>query len=72
MKMTPISAKALAFLIVLSGMFANVQAAGGGIAWDKSPDRTNDLVALTNGAKLFVNYGLNCHCPSSPTCATTG
>jgi len=64
MKMTPISAKALAFLIVLSGMFANVQAAGGGIAWDKAPDRTNDLVALQNGAKLFVNYCLNCHSAS--------
>jgi len=64
MKMTPISAKALAFLFVLSGMFANVQAAGGGIAWDKAPDRTNDLVALQNGAKLFVNYCLNCHSAS--------
>ena len=31
------------------------------IAWDKAPDRTNDLPALQNGAKLFVNYCLNCH-----------
>ena len=36
-------------------------AAGGGIAWDKAPNKTNDLAALQNGAKLFVNYCLNCH-----------
>jgi cytochrome c1 len=29
--------------------------------WDKAPSRTNDLPALQNGAKLFVNYCLNCH-----------
>ncbi|MCY7306715.1 MAG: cytochrome c1 [Rhodoferax sp.] len=45
-------------------MFANAQAAGGGIAWDKAPDRTNDLVALQNGAKLFVNYCMTCHSAS--------
>jgi len=36
-------------------------AAGGGIAWDKAPDKSNDLLALQHGAKLFVNYCLNCH-----------
>jgi ubiquinol-cytochrome c reductase cytochrome c1 subunit len=36
-------------------------AAGGAIAWDKAPNKTNDLAALQNGAKLFVNYCLNCH-----------
>jgi ubiquinol-cytochrome c reductase cytochrome c1 subunit len=37
-------------------------AAGGGVAWDKFPQqRTTDLAALQNGAKLFVNYCLNCH-----------
>jgi ubiquinol-cytochrome c reductase cytochrome c1 subunit len=37
-------------------------AAGGGIPWDKFPDkRVTDLAALQNGAKLFVNYCLNCH-----------
>jgi len=35
--------------------------AGGGIAWDKAPDKSNDLLALQHGAKLFVNYCLNCH-----------
>lgn len=34
---------------------------GGGLAWDKAPNKTNDMAALQNGAKLFVNYCLNCH-----------
>ena len=42
-----------------------VAAAGDGIAWDKFPkERTTDLAALQNGAKLFVNYCLNCHAAS--------
>ena len=36
-------------------------AAEEGFHWDKAPSRTNDLPALQNGAKLFVNYCLNCH-----------
>jgi len=32
-----------------------------GVTWDKAPNKTNDQVALQNGAKLFVNYCLNCH-----------
>ncbi len=40
---------------------SGAQAAGNGIAWDKAPEKTNDLAALQNGAKLFVNYCLNCH-----------
>ena len=31
------------------------------IAWDKAPNKLNDLGSLQNGAKLFVNYCLNCH-----------
>jgi ubiquinol-cytochrome c reductase cytochrome c1 subunit len=31
---------------------------------DRAPDRTKDLVSLQNGAKLFVNYCLNCHSAS--------
>ena len=43
-------------------MVAGAQASGGDtIAWDKAPNKTNDLGALQNGAKLFVNYCLNCH-----------
>ncbi|WP_028103179.1 cytochrome c1 [Pseudoduganella violaceinigra] len=37
----------------------------GGIAWDKAPDRSHNMAALQNGAKLFVNYCLNCHNASS-------
>lgn len=37
-------------------------AADAGPAWDKFPkDRITDVAALQNGAKLFVNYCLNCH-----------
>ena len=33
-----------------------------GPAWDKFPqDRITDMAALQHGAKLFVNYCLNCH-----------
>ncbi len=39
-------------------------AAGGGVAWDKAPNRTNDMAALQNGAKIFANYCLNCHAAS--------
>lgn len=42
-----------------------VLAAGGGAPWDKFPkDRVTDQAALQNGAKLFVNYCLNCHSAS--------
>lgn len=48
----------LASLALVSG----VQAAEGGIALDKFPkERITDVAALQNGAKLFVNYCLNCH-----------
>ena len=39
-------------------------AAGGGVEWDKAPNRTNDMAALQNGAKIFANYCLNCHAAS--------
>ena len=47
-----------ALCLGLSGM---AMAAGGGIPLEKAPQRTNDMAALQNGAKLFVNYCLNCH-----------
>lgn len=37
----------------------------GGYPLDRAPERTNDLAALQNGAKLFVNYCLNCHSASA-------
>lgn len=50
-------------IIVLFGLVGGVAHAAGEdmIAWDRAPDRSNDLSALQNGAKLFVNYCLNCH-----------
>src|SRR3990167_8498965 len=43
------------------GLSGSVLAAGGGFPLDKAPNRTNDMAALQNGAKLFVNYCLSCH-----------
>jgi len=40
-------------------------AAGGDYPLDKAPNRLNDNAALQNGAKLFVNYCLNCHSAKS-------
>jgi ubiquinol-cytochrome c reductase cytochrome c1 subunit len=38
------------------------QAASGGIAWDKFPvEKLTENASLQRGAKLFVNYCLNCH-----------
>lgn len=54
--------KLLLTLVAALGLVAgSAQAAGGGIAWDKAPNKTNDLAALQNGAKVFVNYCLGCH-----------
>jgi ubiquinol-cytochrome c reductase cytochrome c1 subunit len=55
--------KKLIFIVMLAlGLAGAAQAAAdGGVAWDKAPDRTNDLPALQNGARLFTNYCLNCH-----------
>jgi ubiquinol-cytochrome c reductase cytochrome c1 subunit len=49
-----------ALLAATTGAFANSE----GLAWDKAPNKVNDLAALQNGAKLFVNYCLNCHSAS--------
>lgn len=49
-------------LVAAIGLSVGAHAAsGGGIAWDKAPVKTTDLASLQNGAKLFVNYCLNCH-----------
>ncbi len=52
---------ALLFSISIAFGTVSASASEGGIPWDKAPNRTNDQVALQNGAKLFVNYCLNCH-----------
>lgn len=53
--------KKLLFGMALALQLASAQAAGGGMAWDKAPGKTNDLASLQNGAKIFVNYCLSCH-----------
>jgi ubiquinol-cytochrome c reductase cytochrome c1 subunit len=53
--------KLLLGLLLSAGMILSAHAAGGGIAWDKAPNKINDMVALQNGAKMFVNYCQNCH-----------
>jgi ubiquinol-cytochrome c reductase cytochrome c1 subunit len=43
------------------GLSSGALAASVGIAWDKAPINVDDHASLQNGAKLFVNYCLNCH-----------
>jgi len=50
---------ALAFVPVLA------LAAGSDFPLDRAPSQTNNLPALQNGARLFVNYCLNCHAASA-------
>ena len=50
----------LGFALAL-GLCGSALAAGGGFPIEKAPDRTNDMAALQNGAKIFVNYCLSCH-----------
>lgn len=46
----------------LAALAPAVHASEGGIAWDKFPtEKMQDTAALQRGAKLFVNYCLNCH-----------
>jgi ubiquinol-cytochrome c reductase cytochrome c1 subunit len=37
----------------------------GGFPLDHAPDRSTNMAALQNGAKIFVNYCLNCHAAAS-------
>jgi ubiquinol-cytochrome c reductase cytochrome c1 subunit len=52
-------------LAILALAPALVLANEGGHPLDRAPDRSTNLAALQNGAKLFVNYCLNCHNASS-------
>ncbi len=57
--------KIILSLLMALGLATGAVASEGGIAWDKFPqEKANDLAALQNGAKLFVNYCLNCHSAS--------
>ena len=54
------------FVSVLLALTGIAHAAGDGVAWDHFPtEKLADKAALQNGAKLFVNYCLNCHSAAS-------
>jgi ubiquinol-cytochrome c reductase cytochrome c1 subunit len=53
--------KILLTLIAALAFTTGAFAAEEGPTWDKAPNNINDLAALQNGAKLFVNYCLSCH-----------
>jgi len=53
--------KLILTLMTVLALAGGAQASEQGIAWDKAPNKTNDVASLQNGAKLFVNYCLNCH-----------
>ncbi|VVE56904.1 cytochrome C [Pandoraea iniqua] len=56
--------KLLLILALLSGFVAPAMAEEGG-PLDTAPNRVDDLASLQRGAKLFVNYCLNCHSAAS-------
>ncbi len=52
----------IALLLTTLALVSGAQAAEGTAPLDRFPkERVTDLAALQNGAKLFVNYCLNCH-----------
>ena len=53
--------KFLISLCLVLGIALPAFAATDMISLDKAPNKLNDLSSLQNGAKIFVNYCLNCH-----------
>jgi len=54
--------KILLSLLLAFGLHANASANEAGYPWDQFPThKMTDMAALQNGARLFVNYCLNCH-----------
>lgn len=49
------------FIPLLAAFAATAGASEAGYRLDRSPHDPNDLVSLQSGARLFVNYCLNCH-----------
>lgn len=54
--------KMIAVLVLLPAL---AMAEEGSVVLDHAPDRSTNLSSLQNGAKLFVNYCLNCHAAAS-------
>jgi len=54
--------KLITSLVTALMLVAGAQASEGAAAWDRFPtEKVTDLASLQRGAKLFVNYCLNCH-----------
>jgi ubiquinol-cytochrome c reductase cytochrome c1 subunit len=54
--------KLLLSVLMALGLLGTAAAVEGGLAWDRFPvQKMSDLASLQHGAKLFVNYCLNCH-----------
>ncbi len=54
--------KLIALLLASLSLAGAAQASSGGMEWDKFPkEKMSDMASLQHGAKLFVNYCLNCH-----------
>ncbi|NCT82852.1 MAG: cytochrome c1 [Comamonadaceae bacterium] len=54
--------KLIAILLASLSLVGAAHASSGGMEWDKFPkEKMSDMAALQHGAKLFVNYCLNCH-----------
>ena len=54
--------KILLAVVLAFGFIAHAAAQEEGYAWDTFPtEKLSDMAALQHGAKLFVNYCLNCH-----------
>ena len=52
----------IALLFAALAFCGAARASEGGVAWDRFPAaKLSDQAALQNGARLFVNYCLNCH-----------
>jgi ubiquinol-cytochrome c reductase cytochrome c1 subunit len=54
--------KLIAVLALVPALAIAIEA---GFPLQHAPDRSTDISALQNGAKLFVNYCLNCHAAAS-------
>jgi ubiquinol-cytochrome c reductase cytochrome c1 subunit len=52
-------------LVTTLGFGLNANASEGGFPLDTAPHRVSNNASLQNGAKIFVNYCLNCHAAAS-------
>jgi len=53
--------KIAAGLVMAMSLVVSAHAAGGGVPWDKAPNKMSDMTALQNGAKTFSSYCMGCH-----------